>query len=53
MQRTLDGTEIMRYVFAASGKRIKPGNYVALRDAMRQKLEALEPGLFRRTKSDT
>ncbi len=30
----------------ASGKMVKPDNYAALRDALRQKLEALQPELF-------
>ncbi|HEU5013505.1 MAG TPA: hypothetical protein VFT66_13360 [Roseiflexaceae bacterium] len=30
----------------ATGKMVKPDNYVAMRDELRQKLQALQPGLF-------
>ena len=37
----------------ASGKMVKPDNYLAVRDALRQKLEALQPDMFQsRLQSD-
>ena len=42
-------TQAMEHGFHAdaSGKMVKPDNYIAMRDALRQKLEATQPKVFR------